>query len=84
MSDDAVLEQRRKIANWVSYGLRAGTVVYAIAMSLFFLGFMFRFTPELTTAILVALIVGSILLAPAMVFNYGVKAANREDRKAGR
>jgi hypothetical protein len=84
MSDDSVLAQRKKIANWVSYGLRAGTIIYAIAMSLFFLGFMFRFTPGLTTAILAALIVGSVLLAPAMVFNYGVKAANREDRKAGR
>jgi hypothetical protein len=84
MSDDSVLAQRKKIANWVSYGLRAGTVVFAIAMSLFFLGFMFKFTPALTTAILISLIVGSILLAPAMVFNYGVKAANREDRRAGR
>jgi hypothetical protein len=84
MSEDSVLAQRKKIANWVSYGLRAGTVVFAIAMSLFFLGFMFRFTPALTTAILISLIVGSILLAPAMVFNYGLKAANREDRKAGR
>lgn len=84
MSEDSVLAQRKKIANWVSYGLRAGTVVFAIAMSLFFLGFMFKFTPALTTAILISLIVGSILLAPAMVFNYGVKAANREDRKAGR
>ena len=84
MSDDSVLAQRKKIANWVSYGLRAGTIIYAIAMSLFFLGFMFKFTPALTTAILIALIVGSVLLAPAMVFNYGVKAANREDRRAGR
>jgi hypothetical protein len=35
------------------------------------------------TAILVALGVGSALLAPAIVLGYAVKAADREDRERG-
>lgn len=64
--------------------MRAGTALFSIAITLFFLGFMTTFTGAISTAILVCLILGSVALAPALVFNYGVKAADREDRKQGR
>ena len=52
-------------------------------MVLFFVGFATGFTGGLVTAILVALGVGSALLAPAIVIGYAVKAADRDDRERG-
>ena len=83
-ADDPVRAQRARIAAWVSYGLRSGTLLFGLAMTLFFLGFMLGFSDVLVTIIVLCLFVGSAVLAPAIVFNYGVKAAERADREAGR
>jgi hypothetical protein len=37
----------------------------------------------MVSLIVACLVVGSIVLAPAIVFAYAVKAADREDREAG-
>ena len=50
---------------------------------LFVVGFVVGFTGAVVIAILVALGVGSALLAPAIVIGYAVKAADREDRERG-
>lgn len=77
---DPVLQQRAKVAGWVSKGMRAGSALYVMASVVFFVGFMTGFTPTFVTLIIIMMVVGSILLAPAMVFHYGVKAADRADR----
>lgn len=77
---DPVRVERAKIANLVSKGMRAGTALYVLASTIFFIGFATGFTRPQTITIVVLLVIGSMLLAPAMVFNYGVKAANRADR----
>ncbi len=77
---DPVLASRARVAGWVSKGLRVGTGLFATAMILFFSGYIFNFNSLLTTAITFCLIVGSVILAPSIVFNYAVKAANRADR----
>jgi len=77
---DPVLASRERVAGWVSMGLKVGYGLFATAMILFFSGFIFNFTGALTTAITFCLIVGSVILAPSIVFNYAVKAANRADR----
>lgn len=77
---DPVRAQRAKVADLVSKGLRLGTAFYVIASVVFFVGYMTGFTSTMVTLIIGFLVVGSILLAPAMVFNYGVKAADRADR----
>lgn len=64
----------------MSKGLRLGTALYVIASVVFFVGFMTGFTDTMVTLIVAMLIIGSLLLAPALVFHYGVKAANRADR----
>ncbi len=79
-SSDPIRVQREKIANLVSKGMRAGTALYVVASTIFFIGFATGFTRAQTYIIVALLVVGSLLLAPAMVFNYGVKAANRADR----
>ncbi len=79
-SNDPVLESRERIAGWVTKGLRAGTGLFVAAIILFFSGYVFSFNGLVTGSITFCLILGSAILAPAMVFNYGVKAANRADR----
>lgn len=77
---DPVLQQRAKVAGWVSKGMRAGSALYVMASVVFFVGFMTGFTQTFVTLIIIMMVVGSILLAPALVFHYGVKAADRADR----
>lgn len=79
-TEDPILAERAKIAALVSRGMRAGTALYVLASTIFFIGFATGFTRPQTFIIVALLVIGSLLLAPAMVFNYGVKAANRADR----
>jgi hypothetical protein len=81
---DPVLERRRHIARLVQAGKRVGTAAFAAAVLLFILGMTTGFTTTQTTAIVVCLLLGSAVLAPAIVFGYAVRAAEREDREQGR
>lgn len=63
----------------MSLGQRIGYGLFTVAMVLFFIGFVVGFTTAVTTAITLCLVIGSLILAPAIVFHYGVKAAQRED-----
>lgn len=77
---DPVLEKRAAVAKWSALGKRIGYSLYGIAIVLFFVGFATSYQPWMTTSIIVAMAVGGLLLAPAIVFAYGVKAAEREER----
>jgi hypothetical protein len=57
--------------------------MFTVAVVAFFIGFFAGFTDSVTTLIVAMLIAGSILLAPAIVAGYAVKAAEREDRENG-
>ena len=81
MSDDPVLERRARIARWVTIGQRLGYGLFGLACVAFVVGFAVGFEDWITTVVLVAMIVGSIVLAPAIVFGYGVRAADRADRE---
>jgi hypothetical protein len=81
VNDDPVLAKRARIAHWVSLGQRVGYGLFALACIAFFAGFVVGFEDWLTTSIIVALVAGSLVLAPAIVFGYGVKAADRADRE---
>ncbi|MCY3968148.1 MAG: hypothetical protein OXF21_06255 [bacterium] len=75
-----VLAARRKRIVWLTKaGQRLGYLLYLAAMAMFFIGFASRFSNPLVSAITVCLVVGSLVLAPAIVFSYAVRAANRED-----
>lgn len=63
---------------------RAGYLLYLVAVVAFAAGALRRdFGPPVVTVVAAALGVGSLLLAPAIVIGYGVRAADREDRDAG-
>jgi hypothetical protein len=81
---DPVLERRAQIQRLVDIGQRVGYGLFGLAILLFAVGFIGELTSAIVTAIIVCLVVGSIILAPAIVFGYGVKAANRDDREHGR
>jgi hypothetical protein len=63
---------------------RIGYLFFAIAVVVFFIGFFGSFTSTLVNIIIIAMVIGSFLLAPAIVFGYAVKAAEREDLENGR
>jgi sugar phosphate permease len=83
-SHDPVRARRARIARWVSAGQRLGYGLFLLAMVLFVVGMAWRFTAAVSVAVIACLVVGSVVLAPAIVFGYAVKAAEREDREHGR
>ena len=79
---DPVLARRARIAGLVQLGKRVGYGLYLVAVVLFAVGLAAGYTSGITTAIVLSLVVGSLVLAPAIVFGYAVRAAEREDREA--
>jgi hypothetical protein len=76
---DSVLVRRARIARLVAIGKRVGYLLFVAAIVLFVVGAVAEFTSGLTGAIVACLVVGSLILAPAIVFGYAVRAAERED-----
>jgi hypothetical protein len=77
---DPVLERRRRIATLVTLGKRVGWGCFGLAVVLFFAGLVVGYSSTITTLVVVALLAGSATLAPAIVFGYAVRAAEREER----
>lgn len=79
---DDVLARRARLKRITSLGLRTGYGLYAAALICGAIGIRWGYTTLLSTLITVALVVGSMLLAPAIVMSHGIKAAEREERQA--
>ena len=75
--------RRAQVARWSLLANRVGYLLYALAMAVFVIGFAIGFNGALVAIVVTTMIVGSILLAPAIVLGYAVKAAEREDRERG-
>jgi hypothetical protein len=69
------------VARGVRVAQRAGYALLAVFCVLVAVGFRTGFPDGLTLAARLAILVGSALLAPAIVLGYAVKAADREDRE---
>jgi hypothetical protein len=78
--DDPVLARRERIRRLSEMGQRIGYSCFALAVVLFVVAFIVQFPSWLVTVIIGAMVVGSLVLAPSIVFAYGVKAADAEDR----
>ncbi len=79
-STDPVLVRRARISKAVSIGQRLGYALFAIATVVFFYGLATEYTPALVRIIVGGLLARSAVLAPAIVFGYAVKAAEREEQ----
>ncbi len=79
--NDPILAKRQRIERLVGLGLKAGYGLFGLAMVLFFAGLIGDFRSATATIIIWCLLIGSVILAPAMVFKYAIKAAYRADRE---
>ena len=73
---------------WIQYGDSGSEqpnllVTVSLQELGFGIGLVAGFGGMVGTTIIACLVVGSIVLAPAIVFGYAVKAAEREDRELG-
>ena len=77
---DPVLERRSRIRKLCALGSKVGYSCFGVAMLLFVVAFIADFPSWIVTVIIAAMVLGSVTLLPAIVFGYGVKAADAEDR----
>ena len=80
-SADPVLERRQRLARLARAGRRLGYSLYGVSLAAFVAGFLAGFTAGPATVAAIALVAGSVLLAPSIIIGYGVKAADRADRE---
>ena len=83
MSVDPVRARRQTVARWTRLANRLGYLCFGIAIVTFVIGFIVSFNGAVSAVVIASLIVGSVLLAPAIVLGYAVKAAERDDRERG-
>jgi hypothetical protein len=80
---DPVRARRHQIARWTQFANRVGYLCFGVAIVAYALTFAVGFSGAMSALIIGAVIVGTILLAPAIVLGYAVKAAERDDRERG-
>lgn len=78
---DPVVLRRQQAGRMAGQAKRYGYLFWLAAVVLFFVALALGLPPALMTTIVVCMAIGSILLLPAVVVGYGVKAADREDRE---
>lgn len=80
---DAVLAKRAIISGWAKRATNFGYLLFGVSMLAVIWGFAVDFTPGVSRVATVALIGGCIVLAPAIIVQYSVKAAVRDEREKG-
>ncbi len=81
---DPVRAQRRRIDRWASRIRRTGFLAFGASLALLVIGAATELGDTLAAVIIALVIVGSILLLPAIIVGYAVRAAERHDREHGR
>ena len=81
---DPVLARRARVAKLTETGQRLGYALFGLAILLFIVAAFTDFNGLLVAGITSSLGLGSLILAPAIVFGFAVKAAEREDREVQR
>ena len=75
-----MLARRARIGQAVSVGKGVGYACFGGALVLFFVGLLTRFGGPLSAVVVTLLVIGCLVLPPAIVFGYGLRAAEREER----
>lgn len=82
-ANDPVRARRQKVAHYTLLANRVGYLFFAVAIATFIIGFAISFNGAVSTIVIASVVIGSLLLAPAIVLGYAVKAAERDDRERG-
>jgi hypothetical protein len=82
-SGDPVIARRRRVSRYAGFAQWVGYLLFGLAIAVFVAGFVAGFSSGVVTMVVAALVVGSLLLAPAIVVGYAVRAADRDDREHG-
>jgi hypothetical protein len=80
---DPIRARRAQIAKWNHLATRVGYLLYAVAVVMFFVALTTDFSQGKVTIITTSMVIGSVLLAPAIVIGYAVKAAEKDDIARG-
>jgi hypothetical protein len=78
---DPTLARRARIARLTELGQQIGYGLFGAAIIAFVIGAAAGFSGADVVIVVGCLAAGSAVLAPAIVFGYAVKAAEREDRE---
>lgn len=81
---DPVLVQRARATRMADLGQRLGYSLFGVALVVFFVGLVADFTSTVSRVIIGCVVIGSLVLAPAIIVSYAVKAAERDDLDHGR
>lgn len=80
---DPVLRKRAAAQRLASLGQRVGYALFGIAIVAFVIGAVTDFAGPVVGIVVASLVAGSVILAPAIVLGYAVKAAAREESGGG-
>jgi len=79
---DPVIARRFRMARLARLGQRLGYLTFVSSIVVFAIGLSTGFSDGIAAALVALLIAGSVILAPAIVLHYAVRAAADEDRVA--
>jgi hypothetical protein len=80
---DPVRVRRAAVARWNRLATRVGYGLFLVAVVMFFVALSTDFSSGKVRVITTAMILGSVLLAPAIVVGYAIKAAEKDDIARG-
>ena len=80
---DQIARRRAQAARLARFASRAGYALITAAVVVFFVALVTEFSATMAAIITATLIAGCVLLAPAIILGYAVRAAEREDRERG-
>ena len=72
--------KRAQITAWSEKANRFGYLAILAAMIVFVIGFFVGFNSAVIAVVVGLIALSGLLLIPAMIFGYGVKAAEKEER----
>ena len=80
---DPVLVKRALISNWAKRASQLGYLLFGASTLAVIWGLVINFTQIVSQIASVTLIAGCVVLAPAILVQYSVKAAVRDERERG-
>ena len=81
---DPILVQRARAARWAALGRRLGYLLFVFSIAVFVFGLVAGFSEAVSRTVVFGVIAGSVVLAPAIIAGYAVKAAVRDEIEHGR